>query len=252
MEMIKISLKVPTAHFSVPYALSQKKTYPIPPYSTVIGFICNILAEREKIGKFLSKPLSLAIVGNYESIVHEYTWFRSLIRGAAGKLCRKSLNGEVEHPGMQIPVRVQTLFGVSLSIYIKASGRSLDMLENSFKLGNYIYPLHIGRAEDVISEITLERIEPKIENALYTGGYTWIPAPSFFEGSHEDYEKFYRKVPGIADKINAIYKIENGFRSFNRIDVKLYNGGLPMTSPYATFKTFSDGGIPIFLAKVVK
>lgn len=41
--ILRIRIYRPQAHYRVPFTYQRRHTYPIPPYSTVIGFLCNVL-----------------------------------------------------------------------------------------------------------------------------------------------------------------------------------------------------------------
>jgi len=43
MKALLIQIYQPTAHFRIPFTYQRRHTYPIPPYSTVIGLLCNLL-----------------------------------------------------------------------------------------------------------------------------------------------------------------------------------------------------------------
>jgi len=40
---LRLQLYQPHAHFRIPFSYQRRHTYPIPPYSTVIGFLSNLL-----------------------------------------------------------------------------------------------------------------------------------------------------------------------------------------------------------------
>ncbi len=247
MEVLRVCFEAPTAHFSIPYALSLKKTYPIPPYSTVIGLLCNLLSDEEKIERFISSPLAMAVVGSYESIEYEYTWMRSFAKKFVSP---RSSYGEIEHPGGQIPMRVQTLINSRFCAYINSE--MMDDLVKALEEMNPLHHLHAGRAEDLISSVNWRIVDLKKEKIFETKGFTWIPAPNYVFGDLERYEDFFEKVMGLADKINTVYMVKNGARIFRKIPVKLYEGAIPMLSPFQAFRAYSDDDTPVFLAKVVE
>lgn len=78
MKLLRIEIKASTGHFAIPFLIFERKTFPIPMYSTMIGFVCNILADEAKISRFLSSNFSMAVVGDHDGVVEEYTWFRNL------------------------------------------------------------------------------------------------------------------------------------------------------------------------------
>jgi len=77
-EALRLKVFLPSAHFRVMHSSDPRRTYPVPPYSTVIGFLANILGDREKIQEMLSGGLALGVLGQHEYITREYTWLHNL------------------------------------------------------------------------------------------------------------------------------------------------------------------------------
>jgi CRISPR-associated protein Cas5, N-terminal domain len=79
MKILKLKIYQPTAHYRIPFTFARRHTYPIPPYSTVIGLICNVLGIADQKNENFEKiknGLSLAIYGEYEFLNREYVWLR--------------------------------------------------------------------------------------------------------------------------------------------------------------------------------
>ncbi|MEM4402583.1 MAG: CRISPR-associated protein Cas5, partial [Candidatus Caldarchaeum sp.] len=77
----------------MPFTYQRRHTYPIPPYSTVIGFLCNVLGiddqkKKETIGVRSTvlygelKKIKISIAGRFASKTTEYIWFRNLSKSA--------------------------------------------------------------------------------------------------------------------------------------------------------------------------
>jgi len=154
MKALRLKIYQPSAHYRIPFTFARRHTYPIPPYSTVIGLICNVLGiENQKNGNFekLKNGLSLAIYGKYESLNREYVWFRSLNKEAHNERFGSPENRFIdqlpEHPGGQIPTRIDVLENVRLLIYIKHTDEEfLKEIEVAFNNPQQrIYPIHLGR-----------------------------------------------------------------------------------------------------------
>ncbi|MEN3015194.1 MAG: type I-B CRISPR-associated protein Cas5b, partial [bacterium] len=193
MKLLRLKIFQLNASYKIPYAPSINLTYPIPPFSTVIGFLCNILGIKDQYDpKFikLKENLYLGIYGNFKSIAKEFVWLRTLakenhIERFESKDSRE-YNGYTEHPGGQVPNYFFTLEDVKLIIYILSSQEILECIRKSI-LDDYKANsiLHLGRAEDLIlfdgnSNEAVKIIEisenkkPLYENIDY---YTWIPDP---------------------------------------------------------------------------
>ncbi|MDW8114493.1 MAG: type I-B CRISPR-associated protein Cas5b [candidate division WOR-3 bacterium] len=273
MKVLRLKLKQPTAHYRIPFTFSRRHTYPIPPYSTVIGFICNILGiknqEEEKF-KNLKNGLSLAIYGKFDSITKEYIWLRNLEREAHinrfGSETNRIIDQIPEHPGEQIPTRIDVLENVNLIIYIyHPDEKFLENLKETIKNpSERIYPLHLGRAEDLILfdneineaikiiEININEKEPYYGNFAY---FTWLPSPEnikkkFYE--EEDYKNFFRMVKGSFHLITSFYEIKEGIRDFKYIPVKLFEQGSFYFDFYKPFEFINDKElkIPLFFPEL--
>jgi CRISPR-associated protein Cas5t len=245
MKVLKLKIYQPTAHYRIPFTFVRRHTYPIPPYSTVIGLICNVLGIRDQQDEDFAKlkeSLSLAIYGNYEYLNREYVWFRNLNKDSHvnrfGSLENRFINQLPEHPGGQIPTRVDVLENVKLVIYIKHEDENfIETLKNAFENpSKRIYPLHLGRAEDLVvfEEIKILNIEEK-KKPLYGGfekyNFTWLVDPGrgkkyldlkFYP---ENYNEFFDEVQGNYHQITSFYRIVGGMRVFEEIPVKLFGGG---------------------------
>jgi CRISPR-associated protein Cas5t len=254
--LLRIEIFQPTAHYRVPFAQKVKHTYPIPPYSTVKGLLANILGinknikepkENELLAKL--KETKMAIFGNFKSKSEEYTWLRNLSKdyheGRFKSIECRIFNGEVEHPGGQLPAIINTLNDVNIYIYLYHSDTEfLKKIEDSFlNPTTRNEPLHLGRAEDIIIIENITQIEPKVN--MLEGNYKmffWIPQKPYTWGDNISFE--FEKVRGLLYQIPTFYRIEEGMRQFEYITVKLNNGIITNIDFYID----SELGYPIFLA----
>ncbi|MBX6361958.1 MAG: type I-B CRISPR-associated protein Cas5, partial [Acidobacterium ailaaui] len=162
-----IQLYLPTAHFRIPFTYQRRHTYPIPPYSTIIGFLCNLLGIDDRNKTFYYKELNntniydelkklkISISGNFESKITEMIWFRNLSiknhEGRFGSIHNRYVNGHIEHIGGQSPVYLDTLNNFTLNLHFYHENPSVlsyihQNLENP---QSKLETLHIGRAEDI-------------------------------------------------------------------------------------------------------
>ena len=72
MKILKLKLFQETACYKKPFAFKVAETYPLPPFSTVIGMFHKILDA--KSGEYF--PMNISIQGNYESIFSNYQTLR--------------------------------------------------------------------------------------------------------------------------------------------------------------------------------
>lgn len=279
MKVLRLKLYQPQAHYRIPFTVRRRHTYPIPPYSTVIGLICNVLGIKdhsEENFRALKTGLSLAIYGNFESMTKEYIWFRNLkTKFHIGRFYlpkNRKFYGIPEHPGGQMPMRIDVLENVKLLIYVyHPDEQVLKILKNAFLNPiNRASPLHLGRAEDwivfdrnpeeaiKIIEIDCTKKEPFYGKFNF---YTWIPDPEqgieFIDENLYDkdkYTRFYRKIKGSSHLITSFYEIKAEVREFIRIPVKLFEQGdfpFDFGRPFDFVKD-RELNIPLFFCKMYK
>lgn len=293
MKILRLKIYQPSAHYKIPFTFARRHTYPIPPFSTVIGFLCNVLGIKEPIEKpeeykiselnnisfkDFANGLFLAIYGKFESITREYVWFRNLEVDSHKSRFTSSTNRIIdqtpEHPGGQMPTRIDVLENVYLVIYIAHKNEKIieELKEIIKNPEERTYPLHLGRAEDWIvfdgePEESIKIVET-IEKSKLLGKseyYTWLPDYRKRNGMEEfeyvglldeiqkeNYKKFFDKIQGSSHLITSFYQIKNGIRVFEHIPVKLFEGGsFPMYfgKPFE-FSIDKDTEIPLIFTKM--
>ena len=238
-QVLKIKIHQPNAHYRVPFSYQRRFTYPIPPYSTVKGLICNLMGIRDESDERLRKikqGLSLAIYGKYESLVKEYTWFRNLSKDSHvdkfHSVTNRTIYNIPQHPGGQMPVTVDVLHNVNLIIYIYHPDEDFlkeikDAFENPF---NRLSIIHLGRSEDwVVFQEIKWHVELIQKSAMSINYFVWIPAKEYVDGDFidEDYDSFFDGLNGNIFKLPTFYKItDTNQRVFDEyVTVKLYEGG---------------------------
>jgi len=269
-KILKLKIYQPTAHYRIPFTFVRRHTYPIPPYSTVIGLICNILGienqEDENFEK-LKNGLSLAIYGKYEFLNREYLWLRNLNKEEHSRRfgCPENriINQIPEHPGGQIPTRIDVLEDVNLLIYIKHNDEKfLEEIKNNIKNPQKrISPIHLGRAEDLvifkeIEIVNIEKDKKPTHGRLKDYDFTWLVDPKRGEKyldpdlNYENYQEFFDKIKGSYHLITSFYKIVEGIRVFEHIPVKLFEGGSFPLYFGKPFEFICEENIPLFFAKL--
>jgi len=293
MKVLKLKIFQPTAHYRIPFTFARKHTYPIPPYSTVIGLICNVLGIERQDGDFeiLKNGLSLAIYGKYEYLNREYIWLRTLSKEEHNRRFgypeNRIIDQMPEHPGGQIPARIDVLENVNLLIYIKHEDEKfLKKMKNAFENPEQrIYPLHLGRAEDLvifddvlsqkkgggknktknsvifkgIEIVEVNRDKKPVYGGLKNYDFTWLVDPERGEKyldeslNCENYKEFFKKTQGSYHLITSFYKIIEEIRVFEYVPVKLFEGGsfpLYFGKPFE-FIFDEKENIPLFFAKMI-
>lgn len=236
-QVLKVKIHQPEANYRVPFSYQRRFTYPIPPFSTVKGLLCNLMGIRDETDERFKKirdGLSLAIYGKYESIVKEYVWFRNLSskshKERFGSVKNRSISGIPQHPGGQMPVTVDVLSNVNLIIYFYHNEfEFLNEIKSAFENpSGRLTTIHLGRAEDwvVFEEITILELIPKPASAIPY--FTWIPEKEFVESYfiNEEYDEFFKRIDGNLFRIPSVYIINSGRRVFTEyVTAKLFEGG---------------------------
>jgi len=262
--ILRIRIYQPQAHYRVPFTYQRRHTYPIPPYSTVIGFLCNVLGidDQEKVEYKELRNIKMSIAGRFESKTTEYIWFRNLAKSAHverfGSVENRSIGGHVEHIGGQSPVSIDVLNDVRLVIYLAHDDQGFlksvrSLLENPVRR---LEILHLGRAEDwiVIEEISaiykLSTFEIRREDASF-GHFFWIPERMYLPEAKDSLPDF-SQYEGLMYRLPTFWKIENyaqtrnrhGRRIFEYITVKLSDG----LFVHKKFLFDEERKLPVFLA----
>jgi CRISPR-associated protein Cas5t len=274
MYILRLRIYQPQAHYRVPFTYRRRHTYPIPPYSTIIGLLCNLLGidHPEKEGEINKqqvklydelKKLKISIAGRFESKTTEYVWFRNLSHSAHnsrfGSVQNRIIYGEVEHIGGQSPVSIDVLNEVRLIIHLAHENKDFLYFIAS-ELHNPIHRLevlHIGRAEDwlTIEEIScvkdITTCEIKRRDGAY-GYFFWIPENRYLPEDAGMESVSDSSFEGLAYRITAHWTVEStkGYynrhaaRIFDYVKVKLSDGLFVNKQLF-----LDDQSFPIFLCQ---
>jgi CRISPR-associated protein Cas5t len=262
--ILRLKIYQPQAHYRVPFTYQRRHTYPIPPYSTVIGFLCNVFGiddqEKEEYQKLRSIKISIA--GRFGSKTTEYTWFRNLSKSAHverfGSVDNRSIGGDIEHIGGQSPVLIDVLNDVRLVIHLAHEddsflGEIRSSLENPVQR---LEILHLGRAEDwiVIEELSGPVELSTSEICRMDGNFRhffWIPEP-FYPPEPKDGASDFDCYEGLRYRLPTFWTVEDyattrnrhGRRIFEYMTVKLSDGLLKDK----IFLFDKECNLPVFLA----
>ena len=201
MKVLKIKIYQPTAHYRMPFTYQRRHTYPIPPYSTVIGFLCNLLGIDYQ-GNELYEELQncrLSVSGKFEIKLTEYIWFRNLSKASHercfGSASIREKNGEVNHIGGQSPMRIDVLENMHLNIHLSSENEEfLHKLEKYLHNPvNRLESIHLGRAEDWLVFESIKMIDliscskdKNYNNFFWIPQYTFIPESLTFDFDKAD------------------------------------------------------------------
>ena len=190
MKILKLKLFQETACYKKPFAFKVAETYPLPPYSTVIGMCHKIIGAGP--GEFY--PMNVSVQGGYESIFSNYQNLRMF-------------KGKDKVTAM--PRNVHQLLNVELILHIQAEDETIDKIYKNIIEGNETFTL--GRNEDLVrvDEIKIIKEPSIIKYGDIDKHNAYVPVTQL-----DDY------VQGINYRLNTIYKIEDNLRKWEKVDVK--------------------------------
>ena len=183
MKILKMKLFQETACYKKPFAFKVAETYPLPPYSTVIGMFHKIIGA--KPGEYY--PMNISIQGDYESIFSNYQNLR-MFKGKG---------------------KVTQLLNVNLIIHMQAEDETVEKIYNNVISGKESFTL--GRNEDLVrvDEIKIIDKPKEVRDKFINNHNAYIPVK---------YTDEY--VNGINYRLNSVYTIKNELRNWEKVDVK--------------------------------
>ena len=173
MKSIRLKLKQNLVNYKLPTSFQLKETYPLPPYSTIIGMIHNACDYKEY------KPMKISVQGKYHSKVNDLATRYEFKNGMTFDATRHQI--KVGEFGISMGVsNVELLSEVELLIHIVPEDQSLvEEIYNAFKTPREY--ISLGRREDlvVIDEVkVVEILEERVrgENLRINRDYkAYIP-----------------------------------------------------------------------------
>jgi len=260
VKALRVVLYQPHAHYRLPFTYRRRHSYPIPPYSTVRGFLCNVLNIRgHTLGRDPEanedfqrlKAAKIGIAGRFETKTTEYMWFRNLGKkqhiSRFGSTEGRTMWGVGEHPGGQLPVWVDVLNEVRIVVYLVHEDyafleRLCEKIQNP---SERFYPLYLGRSEDwvVVEDVNKDvSLEFKAKDADFEH-FFWVPEKLFLPpgGSFD-----FTQVEGIFYRVPFFWELREGSRDFRYVLAKLSDGRIKNIS-FLFDSSFGRKGLPVFL-----
>ncbi len=240
---IRVKLWQDMVNYKKPTSFQLKETYPLPPYSTVIGMIHSLCGFEEY------KEMKISIQGKYFSKVNDLYTRYEFKSGMKYEASRHQL--EVDGYGISRGIStVELLVDVNLIIHIIPEDQDLlEHIKNSF-LCPVEYP-SLGRREDlaVIEEVKeVEVIEKELtkETGLPTEEWTaYVPLEYIENESVVLDEKNEVINTGTKYKLTKNYELINYgtkatpkiFRKWKKIDVVFSSGVYAVEDEIMTLDT---------------
>lgn len=262
MKILRLKIYQPQAHYRIPFTYQRRHTYPIPPFSTVIGFLINLLGIVDQNSVEYQNGianLKISIACTFKSKSTEMIWFRNLSKDAHtsrfGYIQNRFWSGHIEHIGGQSQMWIDILNDVELIIHLYHQNEDFLQKINEAILNpsNRLEVLHLGRSEDWIVFIDLPAFldENKIVYKRKDSDYKhffWIPEKIFplnsYKINYDDFDGIVYNLPYFSEIENYQNTFnKNGKRKFTYIQTKLNDGKITR----AKILLDTEIGLPIFL-----
>lgn len=202
LEVLKIKLYQPFANFRKPFSYRVLDSYPLPPPSTVKGWLHNIIGAKN--GEYYKMAVSIA--GKFDSTVYDIQKIIKFDR-IRKESNPSSILREYSSAVVSSMIYVTNLIDVELCIHVNSEPAVLKSILNDI----YSSFWGLGRKEDLMRIDFVGIIEAKAVNYL---DYVQCQLPSYgMYLKQETAEKL--KVEGIRFRLNYKYeKTPDGLRVF--------------------------------------
>mgnify|MGYP001853345292 FL=1 len=190
MKILKLNLFQETACYKKPLALKVAETYPLPPYSTIIGMFHKIL--QAKPGEYFD--MNISVQGEYESIFTNYQNLR-MYKG--------------KDKVTSMPRNVHQLLNINLVIHVQAEDEVIDKIYQNIVNGKETFSL--GRNEDMV----------RIDGIKYVQNIEQVRRDQANRNAYVPLEKLGEDMPGINYNLNTVYHITpDNLRKYDKVKVK--------------------------------
>ncbi len=211
LKALRIRAYQDTAVYRTPWSFENVESFPLPPFSTVLGFIHRVLCLNETL-----HGIKLGVQGRYGGIA------KNFVRYYKYDLKKKQVR--------QYPILITTLTDVELVLHVvMPNGELHDKLKNAL-FDPPIYP-YLGRPEDLLRIEKVEDVEiHKVEEIKSLKYDAYVP-----------YDDEIKEL-GIFYRIPFYYEKTNERRNFQTVEVLYIQGG---NEPIQI--SYTDGDFPVFL-----
>ena len=203
MKILKLNLFQETACYKKPLALKVAETYPLPPYSTVIGMFHKIL--QAKPGEYFD--MNISVQGEYESIFSNYVTKIRFASDAKKKEYKKKTGKNIDATTM--PYYESSLFSINLVIHVQAEDEVIDKIYHNIVNGEETFSL--GRHEDMV----------RIDGIKYVQNAEQVKKDQANRNAYVPLDKLGEDMPGINYNLNTVYHVTpDNLRRYDKVKVK--------------------------------
>lgn len=225
MKAIRLKIFQNLVNYKLPTSFQLKETYPLPPYSTVIGMVHNACEFTEYV------PMKVSVQGKYHSKVNDLMTRYEFKPGMNVDKSRHQLNVDGFGIGRGVST-VELLSEVELLIHIVPENQ--ELVEEICEKLTYPHEyLSLGRREDLIvfgelpKIVEVEETELEEDLSIKNSYSAYIPIEILKEEAVKIGSKEGVKISGTVYKLTKDYEIKNygtakspkNFRVWNKIKV---------------------------------
>ncbi len=225
MKAIRLKIFQNLVNYKLPTSFQLKETYPLPPYSTVIGMVHNACEFTEYV------PMKVSVQGKYHSKVNDLMTRYEFKPGMNFDKSRHQLNVDGFGIGRGVST-VELLSEVELLIHIVPENQ--ELIEEICEKLTYPHEyLSLGRREDLIvfgelpKIVEVEETELEEDLSIKNSYSAYIPIEILKEEAVKIGSKEGVKISGTVYKLTKDYEIKNygtakspkNFRVWNKIKV---------------------------------
>ena len=225
MKAIRLKIFQNLENYKLPTSFQLKETYPLPPYSTVIGMVHNACEFTEYV------PMKVSVQGKYHSKVNDLMTRYEFKPGMNFDKSRHQLNVDGFGIGRGVST-VELLSEVELLIHIVPENQ--ELVEEICEKLTYPHEyLSLGRREDLIvfgelpKIVEVEETELEEDLSIKNSYSAYIPIEILKEEAVKIGSKEGVKISGTVYKLTKDYEIKNygtakspkNFRVWNKIKV---------------------------------
>jgi len=215
MRVLRVKLYQEYASYRTPWSFENVETFPLPPYSSLLGLIHAVLKAEETL-----EGISLSVQGRFGGLIRNYVRYR--------KYKKKD---EVE----PYPILVSELHDVEILVHIATHDDLLEGLQKAFL--NPPKYLHLGRYEDLIriEEVKFTEVSEKALEDLPYDAYVPEVLARSYDVEHG----------GILYTLPFYYHKRNGRRIFKTVPTYYLQAGTLLEAEVPR----DDDGYPVFLTE---
>ena len=225
MKAIRLKIFQNLVNYKLPTSFQLKETYPLPPYSTVIGMVHNACEFTEYV------PMKVSVQGKYHSKVNDLMTRYEFKPGMNFDKSRHQLNVDGFGIGRGVST-VELLSEVELLIHIVPENQ--ELIEEICEKLTYPHEyFSLGRREDLIvfgelpKIVEVEETELEEDLSIKNSYSAYIPIEILKEEAVKIGSKEGVKISGTVYKLTKDYEIKNygtakspkNFRVWNKIKV---------------------------------